>query len=160
MYKKKTGRGQENYNVTVEPRYNEGPKDCHIKVLFHIILFYFYWGKENCVLHRGLHYIKVALYHCCWWEPALCVIFKIKLPLITSSVVHWSLLHSGLYGRSFKMESQQRTLKPKQSSKETFPELLTNEQYSIPSFHHKYFYLTPLKWLIFVSLYVGHFISK
>ena len=73
-----------------------------------------------------------------------CVILKIKLPLIASSVVHWSLFHSGLYGRSFKMKSQQRTLKLKQSSKETFPEfiLLMNEQYSIPSFHHKYLYLT------------------
>ena len=62
---KKTGRGQENYNVTVEPRYNEGPKDCHIKVLFHIILFYFYWGKEivcyteDFIISR-LHCIIVA----------------------------------------------------------------------------------------------------
>ena len=41
---------------TVEPRYNEGPRDWqnvfaitrfrYIKVLFHI--FYYYWGKENC----------------------------------------------------------------------------------------------------------------
>ena len=88
-----------------------------------------------------------------------CVIFKIKLPLITSSVVHWSLLHSGLYGRSLKMKSQQRNLKLKQSSKETFPELPMNEQYSIPSFHLEYLYLTPLQWIMLVSLYVGHFIS-
>ena len=38
VQKKKAGRGQENYNVTVEPRYNEGSRDCHIEVLFHIII--------------------------------------------------------------------------------------------------------------------------
>ena len=52
---------------TVEPRYNEGPKDCqnlfalarfrYIEVLFHI--FYYYWGKENRSLYRGRRYIKV-----------------------------------------------------------------------------------------------------
>ena len=29
----------------------------YIKVLFHI--FYYYWGKENHSLHRGLRYIEV-----------------------------------------------------------------------------------------------------
>ena len=29
---------------------------CHIKVLFHI---YYYWGKENSLLYKGLCYIKV-----------------------------------------------------------------------------------------------------
>ena len=37
MYKK-SWPWQENYTVTVEPQYNEGAGDCHIKVLFHIII--------------------------------------------------------------------------------------------------------------------------
>ena len=59
--------------------YNEGPragidknlfaitKFSYNKVLFHI--FYYYWGKENCPLYRGLclmevHYIiEVPLHH-------------------------------------------------------------------------------------------------
>ena len=56
--------------TTVEPWYNEGPKDWqdlfaitrfrYIEVLFRI--FYYYWGKENCSLYRGLRYIVVPLY--------------------------------------------------------------------------------------------------
>ena len=52
---------------TVEPRYNEVPRDCknvfaitrfrYIEVLFHI--FYYYWGQENRSLYRGLRYIEV-----------------------------------------------------------------------------------------------------
>jgi len=47
--------------------YNERPRDwqnmfsitsfCCIKVLFH--MFYYYWGKENCLLYQLLHYIEV-----------------------------------------------------------------------------------------------------
>ena len=59
----------------MEPRYNQGPRDWqnlfaiprfrYIEVIFHI--FYFYWGKENRSLYRGLRdievrYIKVSLY--------------------------------------------------------------------------------------------------
>ena len=50
-----------------EHQYNEGPRDgqnlfamkrcCYIEILFHI--FYFYWGKENFLLYRGLHYKEV-----------------------------------------------------------------------------------------------------
>ena len=32
----------------------------YIEVLFHI--FYYYWGKENRSLYRGLCYIEVPLY--------------------------------------------------------------------------------------------------
>ena len=51
---------------TVEPRYNEVPRDWQnvfaitrfrYTVLFHI--FYYYWGKENRSLYRGLRYIEV-----------------------------------------------------------------------------------------------------
>ena len=52
---------------TVEPRYNEGPKDWQnvfvimrfrcIDGLFRI--FYYYWGQENRSLNRGLRYIEV-----------------------------------------------------------------------------------------------------
>ena len=52
---------------TVEPRCNEVPRDWqnvfaitrfrYIEVLFHI--FYYYWGKENRSLYRGLRYIEV-----------------------------------------------------------------------------------------------------
>ena len=72
--------------VTVEPRYSEGPRDCiarccYIQVLFHI--FYYYWGKENRQLYRGLRYVVVRyievplykvlviLYHLC---------FKLRYP--------------------------------------------------------------------------------
>ena len=51
---------------TVEPQYNKGRRDwqnlfaitrfCYIEVLFH--LFYNYYGKENRLLFRGLHYIE------------------------------------------------------------------------------------------------------
>ena len=51
---------------TVEPQYNKGRRDwqnlfaitrfCYIEVLFH--LFYYYYGKENRLLFRGLHYIE------------------------------------------------------------------------------------------------------
>ena len=61
--------------ATVEPRYNEVPRDWqnvfvitrfrYIEVLFHI--FYYYSGKQNRSLYRGLRYmevryIKVSLY--------------------------------------------------------------------------------------------------
>ena len=52
---------------TVEPRYNEEPRDWenmfvitrfrYMEVIFHI--FYYYWGKENHSLYRGLRYIEV-----------------------------------------------------------------------------------------------------
>ena len=52
---------------TVEPRYNERLRDWQnlfaitrfrfIVFLFHI--FYYYWGKENRSLHRGLRFIAV-----------------------------------------------------------------------------------------------------
>ena len=48
---------------TVEPRYNEGPRGW--KNLFSITRFlyieviYYYWGKENRPLYRGLRYIEV-----------------------------------------------------------------------------------------------------
>ena len=51
----------------MEPQYNEVPRDWqnvfaiarfrYIEVLFHI--FYYYWGKENRSLYRGLRYIEV-----------------------------------------------------------------------------------------------------
>ena len=59
---------------TVEPQYNKGWREwqnlfaitrfCYIEVLFH--LFYYYYGKENRLLFRGLHniefrYIEVLL---------------------------------------------------------------------------------------------------
>ena len=63
-------QNKRNYQVlsgTVEPRYNEGPRDwqnlfaitrfCYIEVLFHI--FYYYRGKENRSLYRGLRYLEV-----------------------------------------------------------------------------------------------------
>ena len=52
-------------------RYNEGPRACKIRSLsrgfvissffnFHKnYIFYYYWGEENCSLHRGLRYIEV-----------------------------------------------------------------------------------------------------
>ena len=56
--------------ITVEPRYNEGPRDRqngftktrfrYIEVLFYIFhIFHYYWGKENRALNRGLRYIEV-----------------------------------------------------------------------------------------------------
>ena len=46
--------------VTVEPQFNEGPREwqnvfavkrfCYIKVLFHIFYYTYYWGKENYLL--------------------------------------------------------------------------------------------------------------
>ena len=58
-------------DVTVEPPYNEGPRDwqnlfgimrfCYIKVLLHIL--YYQWGKENRSLYRGLCFdYKGSLY--------------------------------------------------------------------------------------------------
>ena len=51
----------------VEPHYNKVPRDWqnlfaitkfrYIKVLFHML--YYYWGKENRLLYRGLPYTKV-----------------------------------------------------------------------------------------------------
>ena len=32
-----------------------------MRFFFHI--FYYYWGKENILLYRGLRYIEVPLYH-------------------------------------------------------------------------------------------------
>ena len=59
----------------MEPQYNEGPRDGqnlfaitrfrYIEVDFHI--FYYYWGKENRSLYRGLRYIEVRYimrFHC------------------------------------------------------------------------------------------------
>ena len=52
----------------VKPEYNKVPKDWqnlfaikrfrYIKVLFHML--YYYWGKENRLLYRGLPYTKVC----------------------------------------------------------------------------------------------------
>ena len=52
---------------TVEPRYNEGPGDWqnlfaitrfrYIQVLFH--MSYYYWGKENRLLYRGVRCMEV-----------------------------------------------------------------------------------------------------
>ena len=76
--------------VTVEPRFNEGPRDWqtvfpvkrfrYIKVLFHIFYYMYYWGKENRLLCRGLcymgvHYIEVPLY--------VCKLFGQKLMFVT-----------------------------------------------------------------------------
>ena len=33
----------------------------YIEVLFH--LFYYYWGKENCFLYRGLRYNYTSLFN-------------------------------------------------------------------------------------------------
>ena len=69
-------QNKRNYQVlspTVEPRYNEGPRDWqnlfaitrfrYIEVLFPI--FCYYWGKDNRSLYRGLYievlYIEVPL---------------------------------------------------------------------------------------------------
>ena len=51
----------------VKPEYNKVPSDWqnlyavtsfrYIKVLFH--MFYYYWGKDNRLLYRGLPYTKV-----------------------------------------------------------------------------------------------------
>ena len=61
--------------LAVEPQYNEGPTDGqnlfaitrfrYIEVDFHI--FYYYRGKENRSLYRGLLYIEVRYimrFHC------------------------------------------------------------------------------------------------
>ena len=55
---------------TVEPEHNKVPKDRqnlfaitrfrYIKVLFHML--YYYWGKEDRLLYRGLPYTKVRYY--------------------------------------------------------------------------------------------------
>ncbi len=64
------------FTITVEPRYNEGPRDWqnvfaitrfrYIEVLSHT--FYYYWDEECRSLYRGLRYIEVryievALYY-------------------------------------------------------------------------------------------------
>ena len=59
---------------TVEPRYNEEPRDWHdimcVTTKFHyirVLFFFFYnWGKENCSLFRKPHsidgrYIEIPL---------------------------------------------------------------------------------------------------
>ena len=58
------------FPCTVEPQYNEGWRDQqnlftltrfpYIKVLFH--KFYYYWGKENCMLQRGPRYIELKIF--------------------------------------------------------------------------------------------------
>ena len=56
------------YSCRVEPGYNERPRDC--QNLFAVTRFryievgsfffvYFFWGKENRSLYRGLRYIEV-----------------------------------------------------------------------------------------------------
>ena len=52
--------------ATVEPHFYKRPRDLqnlftmtrfpHIKVLFHISLYYLYWGKENHSLYQGSLY--------------------------------------------------------------------------------------------------------
>ena len=77
-------QNKRNYQVlspTVEPQYNEGPRDWqtllaitrfrYIEVLFHV--FYYYWGKENRSLYAGLRYIEFR-----YIEVPLTVVF-----------VHW-----------------------------------------------------------------------
>ena len=64
----KQGKMKHYFTLTVEPGFNKGPRDHqnlfaitrfrYITVLFHI--FYYYWGEENCLLYRGLHYIEVC----------------------------------------------------------------------------------------------------
>ena len=44
-------------NSTVEPQYNEGPRDFQNRASFSYILLLL--GKENRSLHRGLRYIEV-----------------------------------------------------------------------------------------------------
>ena len=49
--------------ATVDPHFYKRPRDLqnlftmmrfpHIKVLFHISLYYLYWGKENRSLYQG-----------------------------------------------------------------------------------------------------------
>ena len=51
-----------NIYTTVEPRFNEGPRDW--QNVFAVSRFFFhrscyYWAKENRSLHRGLRYIEV-----------------------------------------------------------------------------------------------------
>jgi len=53
-------------HATVEPQFFKRPRDFqnlfaimrfpYIKVLFHILLYYLYWGKENCSLYQGSLY--------------------------------------------------------------------------------------------------------
>ena len=57
------------YIYSVTSGFNEGPGDWqnlfslsmfrYIKVLFHTC--YFYWGKENCSLYRGLRYVEFVI---------------------------------------------------------------------------------------------------
>ena len=57
-------RGKTELQLTVEPRYNKETRGWqnlftittfrYMEGLFHI--FYYYCGKENCLLYRGLHY--------------------------------------------------------------------------------------------------------
>ena len=44
-------------NITVEPQYNEGPRDFQNRASFSYILLLL--GKENRSSHRGLRYIEV-----------------------------------------------------------------------------------------------------
>ena len=58
------------YFSTLEEKFCVSTRPCnilynYIEVLFHI--FYYYWGKENCLIYGGLccfevRYIKVPLY--------------------------------------------------------------------------------------------------
>ena len=44
--------------LTVEPQYNEGPRDFQnlFTIIFHI--FYYYWSNENQSLYRGICYYR------------------------------------------------------------------------------------------------------
>ena len=44
-------------NITVDSRYNEGPRDCQNRGSFSYILLLL--GKENRSLHQALRYIEV-----------------------------------------------------------------------------------------------------
>ena len=59
-------RSQDIRPLTVETRCNEGPRDWHnlfaiprFRHMEHIHMLYYYWGKENRSLYRGLRYIEV-----------------------------------------------------------------------------------------------------
>ena len=56
----------------MESRFNEGPRDDNIEVLFHI--FYHYWGKENRSLYRGLCSTKEKLAK---WQARIALQFQL-----------------------------------------------------------------------------------
>ena len=45
------------WNLDIAKGQGTGKFVRYFEVLFHI--FYYYWGKENCSLYRGLRYIEV-----------------------------------------------------------------------------------------------------